>query len=458
MMPFEPQQFKPHQDPSVLRFLTAGSVDDGKSTLIGRLLYDSKAILADQVRSIENAKHKRTEAGVLDLSLLTDGLEAEREQGITIDVAYRYFTTGTRKFIIADAPGHEQYTRNMVTAASTADAIVILIDPTRVQFDGEHAELLPQTRRHSAIAGLLGLQHIIVAVNKMDRMNFDAQVFERIRSAYLALAKNLSLPEPLFIPISALEGDNVVNASSRTPWYSGPTLLQLLESLPASGHVNTAKGMHTRQDPLNLPARLFVQRVQRIYGAETTQGSAVDGLRGLQGQLSSGRLKKGDILTVLPSGEQASVFEIRLGATVLEEAHAGQSITVLINENLDIARGDLLASSEDLPTVSKTILADMCWLDTAALNPAKRYWLKLGSRRVQAKILGVDFKLDLNSLSHQDAETPLTLNEIAQVRIAVAQPLPCTPFAQDSSLGRFILVDSGTHQTAAAGLVREAIV
>jgi sulfate adenylyltransferase subunit 1 len=432
-----------HSSHGVLRFLTAGSVDDGKSTLIGRMLYDSKAVLADQVQSLERAKHKRTEAGVLDLSLLTDGLEAEREQGITIDVAYRYFTTGTRKFIVADAPGHEQYTRNMVTAASTADAIVVLIDPTRVKIDNGAAELLPQTRRHSAIAGLLGIRHIIVAINKMDRMEFDESIFNSIRDAYVELARRLALPTPLFVPVSALEGDNIVEPSERMTWYSGPALLELLESLPAG------------RARLDGPSRFAVQRVQRIYGAETEAGSAVDGLRGLQGFVTSGTVRVGDAMQVLPAGLSVTVRAISLFEKEMAEAPAGRSVTIMLNENVDAARGDLLAGGE-LPVPARQLVADICWLDTAELNPAKKYLLKLGARTVQAKVQSIENRLDLNEVRRVPHNQPLTLNEIGQLRIAVAQPVPCTLFSDDAALGRFILIDAHSHQTAAAGLIRQA--
>lgn len=432
-----------HSSHGVLRFLTAGSVDDGKSTLIGRILYDSKAVLADQVQSLERAKHKRTEAGVLDLSLLTDGLEAEREQGITIDVAYRYFSTGSRKFIVADAPGHEQYTRNMVTAASTADAIVVLIDPTRVKIVDGVAELLPQTRRHSAIAGLLGIRHVIVAINKMDRMDFDEDVFNSIREAYVELARRLSLPEPVFVPVSALEGDNVVEQSDRMPWYRGPALLEHLERLPSGGA------------GVDGPCRFVVQRVQRVYGAETAAGSAVDGLRGLQGFVASGTLRVGDTVQVLPAGLTVTVRSVSLYETGLSQATAGQSVTVMLNENVDASRGDVLASGA-LPTSARQLVADICWLDTNAMNPSKKYWLKLGARTVQAKVQGVDNKLDLAEVQRVPHEQPFTLNEIGQLRIALAQPMPCTLFSEDAALGRFILIDAFSNQTAAAGLVRAA--
>jgi sulfate adenylyltransferase subunit 1 len=432
-----------HSSHGVLRFLTAGSVDDGKSTLIGRILYDSKAVLADQVQSLERAKHKRTEAGVLDLSLLTDGLEAEREQGITIDVAYRYFSTGSRKFIVADAPGHEQYTRNMVTAASTADAIVVLIDPTRVKIVDGVAELLPQTRRHSAIAGLLGIRHVIVAINKMDRMDFDEGVFNSIRDAYVELARRLSLPEAVFVPVSALEGDNVVEQSERMPWYRGPALLEHLERLPSGGA------------GVDGPCRFVVQRVQRVYGAETAAGSAVDGLRGLQGFVASGRLRVGDRMQVLPAGLAVTVRSISLYDTELAQATAGQSVTVMLNENVDASRGDVLASGTP-PTSARQLVADICWLDTNAMNPSKKYWLKLGARTVQAKVQGVDNKLDLAEVQRVPHEQPFTLNEIGQLRIALAQPMPCTLFSEDAPLGRFILIDAFSNQTAAAGLIRAA--
>jgi sulfate adenylyltransferase subunit 1 len=464
MKPYEPfQHDQPPQDSDhqVVRFLTAGSVDDGKSTLIGRLLYDCKAVLADQVVAIERAKHKRTEAGVLDLSLLTDGLEAEREQGITIDVAYRYFSDGLTKFIVADAPGHEQYTRNMVTAASNSEAIVLLIDPTRVPLDGaQQAQLLPQTRRHAAIAALLGLQHLAVAVNKMDRVGHDAQLFERIETAALHLARQLGLPKPQVIPISALNGDNVVSSSEAMPWYSGPTLLTWLKTLGKAGATKALPGSTAN-------ARFFVQRVQRAYGEQAVAGTDVDGLRGLQGVLTQGTLAVGDSVTVLPAQARATVASLRgldgeLSSVSAEHnAAPGQPLTVHLRENVDVCRGDVLEVSDGSAgprAAVHHIDADLCWLDATALSRAKRYWLQWGTARVQAKVTGVHDVLDLNLLQRVTLEEPtLAHNQIGRVSITLALPMPlqAASLSADPATARFILIDPGTHQTAAAGLVRE---
>jgi sulfate adenylyltransferase subunit 1 len=446
----------------VVRFLTAGSVDDGKSTLIGRLLYDCKAVLADQVVAIERAKHKRTAAGVLDLSLLTDGLEAEREQGITIDVAYRYFSDGLTKFIVADAPGHEQYTRNMVTAASNSDAIVLLIDPTRVPVDPEgRAQLLPQTRRHAAIAALLGLPSLAVAVNKMDRVGHDPAVFERIETAAMGLARQLGLPAPQVIPISALDGDNVVHPGNAMPWYRGPTLLTWLKGL--------SRNTVAASDPAApLAARFFVQRVQRAYGERAVEGSEVDGVRGLQGVLTHGCLSVGDRVQVLPAQTLATVASLRgldgelVSANAESFGHPGLPLTIFLRENLDVSRGDViesLSSTGEVREVAQQLDADLCWMDTSALSPAKRYWLQWGTARVPAKVTKVHDTMDLNLLQRVTATEPIMVhNQIGRVQLTLARPLPvqAVVHSADAATARFILIDPSTHQTAAAGLVRES--
>ena len=338
-------------DTQVLRFITAGSVDDGKSTLIGRLLFDSKGVFADQLEAISRSKYKRVQADEPDLALLTDGLEAEREQGITIDVAYRYFATPRRKFIVADAPGHEQYTRNMVTGASTAQAAIILIDAGRAR-DGR---LLAQTRRHSALAALLGIRHIIVAVNKMDLIDWEQGAFERIRAAYADLAAKLGIDEFHIVPISALKGDNVVQASANTPWYDGPPLLALLEELPIADLA------------LHGPARFFVQWVIR-HG-----GDSKDDFRGYAGQLASGTLRAGDEIRVLPSGVPARVARLIAFDRDIEQARAGDSVTIVLDRDVDVSRGDLIAPGDDELRIASTFEAEICWLDQQALNPARQY-------------------------------------------------------------------------------------
>jgi len=418
-------------DAGLLRLITAGSVDDGKSTLIGRLLYDSKGVFADQLEAITRSKYKRVQADEPDLALLTDGLEAEREQGITIDVAYRYFATPRRKFIVADAPGHEQYTRNMVTGASTADAAIILIDASRVP----EGRLLPQTKRHSALARLLGIRHIIVAVNKMDLVGWDEAVFEQIRAAYAELAARLDIPSFHIIPLSALKGDNVVRASARTPWYDGLPLLPLLESVAveAAGH---------RQ-----PARFFVQWVLR-HG-----GHLRDDFRGYAGQLASGVLKQGDEVRVLPSGLQAKVARIQVFDREVAQAQAGDSIVVVLDRDLDVSRGDLIVPAGDRPRIANEFEAEMCWLDQQPLSLVRQYWLKHGTRVTRVKVRAVHTRRDIHELQHVQAGDGLGMNDIGRVTLVAQDALALDPYAQLPATGAFILIDSATHQTAAAGMV-----
>jgi sulfate adenylyltransferase subunit 1 len=421
------------EDRGVLRFITAGSVDDGKSTLIGRLLYEAKGIFADQLAAVTRATRKRTAGDALDLSLLTDGLEAEREQGITIDVAYRYFASPVRKFIIADAPGHEQYTRNMVTGASTADAAIILIDVTRVGT----GELLPQTKRHSAIAKLLGIRHVIVAVNKIDLVGFDRAVFEHVRKRCDAIAKRLGLADVSYIPISALEGDNVVRSSDRTPWYDGPPLLELLENLPAD-----------RADA-NLPLRYPVQLVIRA------NGSTAEDFRGYAGQVRSGTIRRGQRVRVLPGGEIATVEAIEAFDRHLDEAAAGRSVTVRLDRDVDVSRGDVMVDAEDRPILGKQFEAQVCWLDRSPLDLRRKYLLRHGTRTVQARIDGVGDKLDVHSLSSTQAADTLGMNDIGRVSLTVQQPFVADPYDELPATGAFILIDPATNQTAAAGMIRK---
>lgn len=420
----------------LLRFITAGSVDDGKSTLIGRLLFDSKGIFADQLDAISRARHKRTVGDTVDLSLLTDGLEAEREQGITIDVAYRYFATPRRKFIIADTPGHEQYTRNMVTGASTADAVIILIDVSKVKFteDGG-AELLIQTKRHSTIAHLLQIQHVVVAVNKMDLVDYDQKVYERIIASYRAFAKQLGLKDIHTIPLSALAGDNVVDAGDNMPWYQGPTLIELLESLTVYDESHAA------------PLRFPVQLVARHNGHEAND------FRGYMGRIEAGRVSRGDKLLVQPGGQVATVKEIQTFDGSLESAGAGQSVTLLIEEYLDISRGDMLVAADAPAVVSKSLTADLCWLSEEALDLRRKYWLKHTTRQVPARVTEIESVLDINHQQRLPAEG-LTLNGIGRVRINVQQPLALDGYEQSRATGSFILIDEVTHQTVAAGMIR----
>lgn len=420
----------------LLRFITAGSVDDGKSTLIGRLLFDSKGIFADQLNAISKAKHKRTVGDTIDLSLLTDGLEAEREQGITIDVAYRYFATPRRKFIIADTPGHEQYTRNMVTGASTADAVIILIDVSKVKFgeDGS-VELLTQTKRHSTIAHLLQIEHVIVAVNKMDLVNYDQTVYDRIVAAYQSFAAQLGLRDVHPIPLSALAGDNVVTNSDNLAWYQGPTLIELLESL------NVYDDCHDE------PFRFPVQLVARHNGHEAND------FRGYMGRIEAGKISVGDSIVVQPSGQSATIKDIQTLDGSLQTAVVGQSVTILLNEYVDISRGDMLAAADRPATVLKSLSADVCWLSEEALDSRRKYWLKHTTRQVAARVASIDTLLDINTQERRPTDT-LKLNDIARVNLNVQQALAADAYDITRATGAFILIDEVTHQTVAAGMIR----
>ncbi len=421
---------------SLLRFITAGSVDDGKSTLIGRLLFDSKGIFADQLDAMSRSKHKRTVGDTVDLSLLTDGLEAEREQGITIDVAYRYFATPKRKFIIADTPGHEQYTRNMVTGASTADAVIILVDVSKVKLreDGG-VDLLIQTKRHSTIAHLLQIEHVIVAVNKMDLVNYDQDIYNRIVKAYGEFAASLGLKDITPIPLSALTGDNVVEKSEKLGWYQGPTLIELLESLSVYDESHDA------------PFRFPVQLVARHNGHEAND------FRGYMGRIESGKVSVGDKLVVQPSGQTATVKDIVTLEGSHQSAVAGQSITLLLEEYLDISRGDLLASAEQPATQLKQLTADVCWMSDEPLDVRRKYWIKHGTKQTSAKVKAIESLLDINTQQRHSAEG-LKLNDIATIELAVQQPLAADAYSDIRATGAFILIDEVTHQTVAAGMIR----
>jgi sulfate adenylyltransferase subunit 1 len=421
---------------NLLRFITAGSVDDGKSTLIGRLLFDSKGIFADQLAAVSRAKHKRTVGDTIDLSLLTDGLEAEREQGITIDVAYRYFATPKRKFIIADTPGHEQYTRNMVTGASTADAVIILVDVSKVKLreDGG-VDLLIQTKRHSTIAHLLQIEHVVVAVNKMDLVNYDQDVYERIVKAYREFADTLGIKDVTTIPLSALAGDNVVDASERMPWYKGPTLIELLEDLSVYDESHGAA------------FRFPVQLVARHNGHEAKD------FRGYMGRIEAGSVAVGDKLVVQPSGQSATVKEIVTFEGSLASASAGQSVTIVLEEYVDVSRGDLLASSAQPASLLKQVNADVCWLSEEPLDLRRKYWIKHGTKQTAAKVTKIDSILDINTQQRHDAEA-LKLNDVARIALTVQQPLAADAYSDIRATGAFILIDEVTHQTVAAGMIR----
>jgi sulfate adenylyltransferase subunit 1 len=430
------------EDLGVLRFITAGSVDDGKSTLIGRLLFDSKAVLSDQLSALSRAKNKRTVGDEIDLSLLTDGLEAEREQGITIDVAYRYFATAKRKFIIADTPGHEQYTRNMVTGASTAHAAIILVDATRVTFKGGVAQLLPQTVRHSAIVKLLGLQHVIVAINKMDLVEFSESRFNEIRDAYVELARRLDISDVRFVPVSALKGDNIVTASERMPWYAGEPLLDLLEALPVA-------------QPVEQALRFPVQWVAR------QDGSQADDFRGYMGRVESGEVKLGDAITVLPANRDATVAEIIApvpgGVAQVDRAFAGQTVTIRLTEDVDVSRGDTFVPrnvSGLKIEPAKKLDADLCWFDEEPLSPQRKYLLKQTTNTVFARIGAIKEVLDVHTLLHAVDRNNLTMNDIGRVALTLQKPIVCDAYDTHQGTGAFVLIDEATHHTVAAGMIR----
>ena len=414
---------------TLLRLATAGSVDDGKSTLVGRLLHDTKSILADQMDAVERVSRERGLAGA-DLALLTDGLRAEREQGITIDVAYRYFATPRRSFILADCPGHVQYTRNTVTGSSTADVIVLLVD---VRYG-----VLEQTRRHLAVASLLRVPHVIVAVNKIDLVDYAEQTYRAVEHDIRHLTDGLGLTDVVVIPVSALIGDNIADRSGQTPWYDGPALLELLEELP------------TGDDPTRQPFRFPVQYVIR------PQSGAVEArfseYRGYAGRIAAGVVRPGDEIVVLPSGKRSTVVGIDLADRELQEAFAPQSVTLRLADDIDIARGDLIASGEDAPIPTRDVDALVCWLAERPLVEGARVLVKNGSRTVQAVVRTLDSKLDLDTLLGEPADR-LELNDIGRVRLRLASDLPTESYARARHTGAFLLVDGQQGGTLAAGMV-----
>jgi len=415
-------------DNGLLRFLTCGSVDDGKSTLIGRLLYDTKTILADALHTIEHTSRRRGMDGI-DLSLLTDGLSAEREQGITIDVAYRYFSTGRRKYIIADAPGHEQYTRNMVTAASTADLAIILVDARK--------GVLTQTRRHSCIAQLLGIRHLVIAVNKMDLVDYSQQVFDAVKRDYRAFAEQIGIADVRFVPMSALIGDMVVDRGERLDWYHGPTLLEILEATPRS-HSEAAE-----------PFRFPVQYVCRPQAADDPE---LRDFRGYMGRVESGAIALGDEIRVLPSGGTARIKEIRSGERSVPIAAAEQSVTLLLDAELDVSRGDMMVESTDALQPRKRLDAMLCWLSEIPLDLNRRYSLRHTTREVKALVAGIAHRLDINTLE-REATARLRMNDIGRVSFKLAQPLCADPYATNRSTGAFIVIDEASNNTVGAGMI-----
>ena len=414
----------------LLRFNTCGSVDDGKSTLIGRLLYDSKSIMEDQMEALERSADI-TGGGQVNLANLTDGLRAEREQGITIDVAYRYFATPKRKFIVADTPGHVQYTRNMVTGASTANLSIVLVDA--------RLGVIEQTRRHTYLAALLGIPHLVIAVNKMDLVEWSEDRFLEIRDAIEAFLPKLDVFKDVkFIPISALNGDNVVEFSKQTPWYCGPTLL---------GHLET---VHIASD-WNLSGLRFP--VQWVNRPNNPTDQSLHDFRGLSGQLAAGIVKLGQKVMVLPSGMKSTVKEIRTYDGPLQQAFCPQSVTVVLEHDIDISRGDMIVGMEHLPGRSSELTARVCWMHQRPLQPGKKYFLKHTTQTVQAVVTQVENKINFNTLEAEEGTTPLAINDIGTVKIRTAKPLVFDGYQTNRLTGSFILIEQGTNLTVGAGML-----
>lgn len=414
----------------ILRFITAGSVDDGKSTLIGRLLYDSKSIMIDQLEAIEKQSRNK-EDGEIDLALLTDGLRAEREQGITIDVAYKYFSTPKRKFIIADAPGHIQYTRNMVTGASNADLAIILVD-------ARHG-VVEQTRRHSIIASLLNIPHVVVAINKMDLVGNSQDVYNNIVIDYAEVASTLGLKDITYIPISAINGDNIVEKSASFPWYEGASLLQILETVEVSRDINLSD------------ARFPVQYVVR------PQTEDLHDYRGYAGKIISGVYKKGDKITVLPSGLTSTVSAIEVAGKETNEAFAPQSIILHLEDDIDISRGDVIVQTDNQPAVSNELEVLLCWMDNKPLVAGNKYLLQINSRLVKAVVKKIEYKLDVNSLLKLDAPEKASLNDIVKATIKTASSIPFDSYKKLRANGGAILIDETSNVTVGACMIEGVV-
>ena len=427
----------------LLRFITAGSVDDGKSTLIGRLLHDSKSIFEDQFSAIARTSKKRGMAAV-DLSLLTDGLQAEREQGITIDVAYRYFATPRRKYIIGDTPGHEQYTRNMVTAASTANLAIILVDARK--------GVLTQTRRHTYLASLVGVPHIVLAVNKMDMVDYSKQRFDEIVGEYKRFAAQLNLHDVHCIPLSALNGDMVVERGDNLDWYVGPALLELLETIAIDHDVNT--------DDFRFPVQWVCRVHGNDFGSDITRHGLVsaetvdeaNGFRGFAGRIEAGEIAVGDEITVLPSGRSSKVKEIVTYDGNLQRAYAPQSVTLTLEDEIDISRGDMFVRGGAAPKVDKEFEATLCWLSETPLDKNRKDLVKHTTRTAKCLFSGIGYRVDVNTLE-QHAVEKLNMNDIARVAIKLQQPLVFDSYAIDRATGSFIVIDEATNNTVAAGMI-----
>lgn len=410
----------------ILRFITAGSVDDGKSTLIGRLLYDSKNILIDQLEAVERASKFKND-GELDLALLTDGLRAEREQGITIDVAYKYFSTPKRKFIIADAPGHVQYTRNMITGASNAALIIILIDARN--------GIIEQTKRHSIIASLLNIPNVMVAINKLDLVNYSKDIFNKIKQEYSQMADQLGLKNVVYIPISALKGDNIVDRSENLSWYDGKTLLDHLETVELQSTINLEK------------ARFPVQYVIR------PQSEEYHDYRGYAGKITSGIYTVGDAVTILPSGSESVISEIEVNQEQVDEAFAPQSAILHLKDDVDISRGDLIVKSNDLPKLEQELEVLVCWMGEKPLKIGSKYLIQNNAMQTKAVIREIEYKLDVNSLEKQEVEQ-VSLNEIVKLKLKTAKPFPFDPYKDLASNGGIIFIDETSFVTVGAGLIQ----
>lgn len=412
----------------LLRFITAGSVDDGKSTLIGRLLYDSKSILTDQLEALEKQRKHRDEDSI-DLALLTDGLRAEREQGITIDVAYKYFSTPKRKFIIADAPGHVQYTRNLVTGASNAQLMIILVDARN--------GIVEQTRRHSIIASLLNIPHIIVAINKMDLVEYSQDVYNNIVIEYAAFARSLGLKNIQYLPISALNGDNIVDPSASMPWYEGLPLLELLETTSIASDINLTH------------ARMFVQYVIR------PQSEELHDYRGYAGKIISGTYRVGDEINVLPAGISTRLSRIERNLQDVEEAVAGQSVILHLEDDIDISRGDLLVKKDHPPILGNELEVLLCWMDSKPLKAGNKYFLQHNSRRVKSVVREIEYKLNVNSLEKQEGVEKAELNDIVRAKIKTASPLAYDLYKDLRANGGLILIDETSNVTVGACMIQE---
>ena len=413
-------------DMELLRFTTAGSVDDGKSTLIGRLLYDSKSIFEDQLQAVAAASERLGNAQV-NLALLTDGLRAEREQGITIDVAYRYCATPKRKFIIADTPGHIEYTRNMVTGASTADAAIILVDARN--------GIIEQTKRHSYIASLLKIDYVVVAINKMDLVDFSKEVYDNIRAEYAKIADVLGLKNVFFIPISALKGDNVVNPSENTPWYQGETLLHLLENIPLKQGADEAQ------------FRFPVQYVIRPQTAEWPD------YRAYAGRISGGRIKVGDKVTILPSQTESVVSRIDEGTNQVDEARSSQSVSISLADDVDVSRGSLIVKTNELPTVSNQIELLVCWLNHRPLQLRQKYIIRHTSDELQGVVGEVEYKVNINTLENNFDDKEVKMNDIAKIKLKLSKPLAFDLYAENRTTGSLVFIDEGTNETVGAGMI-----